>query len=115
MSNYDEYAQLARMGVHTDRSERSYIWSFKARPEERILDIGSGMTNFRRLPNLVQLDFAYTDPHKRPPRPTRPVAALAQQLPFKNGVFDRVTLRWSNLHFNERGAAQVTRESLRVL
>lgn len=115
MSNSREYAGLARQAVITDRPETSHIPLFGVGANERILDIGSGQTMFRKLPGIVQLDYAYSDPAHLPAVPKHAVCALAQELPFANEKFDRVTCRWGNVAYSRAAAAAMAQEAIRVL
>lgn len=110
-----EFIDAALLTPTTARTEKTYKQYFEPDPDELILDLGSGRTIFNELPNVVQLDFAYTNPYKQPENPGKAVAAIYQELPFRDAVFDRVTCRWGNLFLTDDGAVKALSEALRVV
>lgn len=108
----NEHRINAALSTVTKRDARSYRLLFGIGPDERALDLGSGLTRFATLPNLVQLDQIYTEPWARPKGPA--VAAIYQELPFLDDSFDRVTCRYGNLTLSNAGGVEMVSEALRV-
>jgi hypothetical protein len=116
MSTSLEFIANAKVTPTSQGEEGVYMASFGFTAGEKLLDLGSGKTNFSVLSSdVVQLDLAYSDPDRRPANTGRLVQGIYQELPLKDEVFDRVVCHWGGLHLSEEGMRTTLSESLRVV
>lgn len=112
----------AAKAFRTGRDFEDYAnqFGYKDREHElkgkKILDIGSGKSSFAFEAEaygatVISLDpsYKYTSPFSR----NNAVAALAQELPFRDGSFDEVIASWS-LFWVNTGIENALQEMLRV-
>lgn len=108
--------------IRTDRSHSNYEKVFGkeiTKPMGMILDLGAGDSNFADFVNeeegdlkVVRCDFGYSE---NPPKNKKgAVAGLAQELPFKDGSFEKVVSSCLMEHIREVDAPKVLAEMLRV-
>ena len=114
MQDVEAAISRAEHTVTTGRSAYDFKSIFVVKPDETILDLGSGASNLSKLGNVIQLDYAYHNLEDRPFDTSRAVRAIYQELPFPDETFDRVLTRWGNLTLNNEGATLTTAEALRV-
>lgn len=105
-----------RSSLRTDRRHQFYLERFelgdtKQLRDKRILDIGSGDSNFLRIVKGVGLDPAYLE--RKPLYREKSVAGVCQSLPFKDHSFD-ITLACYSVFWIRYGLQDAIFEMLRV-
>lgn len=107
--------------IRTDRSAEKYQRFFGKEiiePKGKILDLAAGDSNFAETVNkegdlkVIRCDFGYaSDP---PKYKEGAVAALAQEMPFADGEFEKVIASYLFEHIPEKDSPKVLAEMLRV-